>query len=426
MSCCHYTELKFHTNGIDSGISPLSYYWKQAEYLTEKLPTHFPPESWVYDASQQVLEALELGVESSSAAKRNNYIRHVKNRYSQTIPLDTEHINREVKLASRQLKLIKEECPVGLFIHNRVNQRILRSALSKSEKANWPTQYSHKGELELKLDKSTLKDVGGDIAMNILDFKKSNKIQMLQHLKTDQNEKHRFWSNPFGTITGRDKPTGFNLMYVSKNHRKEIIVAEPDSILVLLDYDQEEYLVVSSLANDFDNINEYEKGDLYGSMGGGDLARNEVKIFILAYLYGQRLSVDAIGDKLLHSQMRERFSKIDGFLDRQTIKAFNEGLISSSNWQMHVRAQRTLTIRNWIVQATAASILREACLLLDESNITVVATFHDAILIKCALETETGTTKRASNLMVKASNNILNNASLRVSVEAKFYPKEFI
>tara|TARA_R110001583_G_scaffold173897_2_gene328018 strand:+ start:11291 stop:12577 length:1287 start_codon:yes stop_codon:yes gene_type:complete len=418
---CPLTEARFHSNRKGNTNSVLPYYLGQLKYLAEMKSCKTPPETWHRQACLDVLNKLKICVETPSAIQRYKYVKHTYDRYNSSILLDTSFINKTVSQANETLRRLDLEFSSTLFEHNQVNQNVLRSILPNQLLAKWPKQYSRLGGEELATDKSSLKNVDHDIARAIISFRGAFKAKHLQYLKVDKFGKHRFWANPLGTITGRDKPVGASLMYVPDYFREKLILAEDDHVLILLDYCQQEVLVAASLADDTDNIAEYSKGDFYNSFDADNLSRGKQKKLILGYQFGQRLTVHEMGDTGLHSQLEQRFSKINDYLDNRTTQAYAERLIACDDWQMHVEQQNPLTVRNWPVQATAASILRKACLKLDEAKIPVLAAFHDAVLIKCALNQEQSTIQTASNLMIQASNEILVNASLRVSVASKYY-----
>ena len=421
MSFCPLTEARFHSNGKGNINLVLPYYLGQLKFLAEMKSCKTPPETWHRQACFDVLNKLNVCVETPSAVQRDKYVKHAYDRYRRSILLDTSFINQAVSQANDTLTRLYLEFSSTLFEYNQINQTVLRSKLPTQLLAKWPKQYSKLAGEELATDKSSLKNVDHDIARAIIAFRGALKAKYLQYLKVDKDGGHKFYPNAFGTITGRDKPVGASLMYVPDYYRQKLILADSGYVLVLLDYCQQEVLVAASLANDADNIEECSKGDFYNSFDAGDLSRSEQKKLILGYQFGQRLTVQEMNDAGLHAQLEQRFYKINDYLDNRTTQAYAEKLIACDDWQMHVEQQNPLTIRNWPVQATAASILRKACLKLDEVKIPVLAAFHDAVLIKCALNHEQSTIQTASNLMIQASEEILVNASLRVSVASKYY-----
>jgi hypothetical protein len=421
MSLCPITEARNYLNGKSNAQGALLYLFNQLQHLAEDITCKTPPETWHRQTCIDLLNKLKVCVETPSSDQRYKYVKHANDRYSRSILLDTSFINKTVSEANETLKCLYLEISATLFEHNQVNQTVLRSILPNQLLAKWPKRYSRLAGEELATDKSSLKNIDHDIARAIIAFREALKAKNLQYLKINKAGGHKFWANPFGTITGRDKPVGASLMYVPDYYRQKLMLADSGYVLILLDYCQQEVLVAASLANDIENIAEYIKGDFYNSFNADNLNRGEQKKLILGYQFGQRLTAHEMGDAGLHSQLEQRFSKINNYLDNRTTQAYAERLIACDDWQMHVEQQNPLTVRNWPVQATAASILRKACLKLDEAKIPVLAAFHDAVLIKCALNHEQSTIQTASNLMIQASEEILVNASLRVSVASKYY-----
>jgi DNA polymerase-1 len=84
------------------------------------------------------------------------------------------------------------------------------------------------------------------------------------------------------------------------------------------------------------------------------------------------------------------------------------------------------SVRNFLMQASGAEMLRLACIHLTEAGIRVCAPVHDALLIEAPIEEIDTTIQRAKALMGQASREVLDGFELRTDVEVVRYPQRYM
>src|ERR1035437_5208566 len=86
-----------------------------------------------------------------------------------------------------------------------------------------------------------------------------------------------------------------------------------------------------------------------------------------------------------------------------------------------------LTVRNFLIQATGAVILRVAYILLSASKIKIVAPVHDALMIECDEKVVDKEIEIARKLMCDASEIVLGAGNrLKTDVDIARYPDRYI
>ena len=84
------------------------------------------------------------------------------------------------------------------------------------------------------------------------------------------------------------------------------------------------------------------------------------------------------------------------------------------------------SIRNYLMQANGAEMLRLACIHLTEASIRVCAPVHDALLIEAPLDEVDAVVEQARALMARASLEVLGGFELSTDVEIVRYPDRYM
>jgi len=405
-----HTEIKYLANG--KSLWDLPYSLRAATCLAYDSPRNRPPSNWQQSA---IARYLNLKFETSGAAERLNYVQHCHRRMQAGIPVDVGFIQVESNRLTQLGRELACSLPPSLILNGKVNTQVLKQLLPANVFREWP----RKNQTELCFSNQTLLNVNHDLTRLILAFRQVVAGRIITKLPVDSDGAHRYWAAPFCSATSRDNPVGLCMLYVPARYRERLINPPRGQVLVQLDYQQQEPLIAASLANDTASIIEYGNGDFYQQFRITTATRAQTKKQVCSYLYGKQLSTQSTDEIELVRLLNDRFAKINSYLDEVTRSAFSEKNIRSYDWQMAVPpTSKILSIRNWKVQATGASILRKACLLLDKNKLPVNAAFHDAVLLQLPLHNLNQSIQNAIDLMQQASVSILKNAELRVSIEA--------
>ncbi|MGF1877181.1 DNA polymerase [Photobacterium frigidiphilum] len=278
--------------------------------------------------------------------------------------------------------------------------------------------------------------------------KKSNKsktlMSQLERFKASLNHKHDGdWHSPvvniFGTKTGRDTTSGNALNLIPKLHWEGLLSPPKGYCYVLLDYDQQEPMIAAQKANCTTLLNMYEQGDIYEllikTVTNGELERVRFKKLMLMHLYGA--SIKRIAQELSQPEssvvkwlvvLKKTISPIDYYLDGEAFKVKRKGEIRSLDWRMGITQEiKTLTIRNWPIQATGADIMRRACFNLDKVKLPVLLTNHDSFLVQLEKDKFDHQLRQAKQALTDASAEVLDGSKLKVKVELKIpsYKSEY-
>ena len=84
------------------------------------------------------------------------------------------------------------------------------------------------------------------------------------------------------------------------------------------------------------------------------------------------------------------------------------------------------SLRNFLMQANGAEMLRLACSMLVEAGIKLCAPVHDAVLIEAPLDELEHSITTAQAIMADASARVLDGFRLRSGVEVFRYPERYI
>ena len=409
------TEVRLLANG--NSLRELPYSLRAASCLVNDAPEHTPFEPWRETAIMRHLKSSDAVI-TSGYEQRVQFHQHCLKRMQVGIPVNRKFI-REEKTRLRKLATeVNRYLPADIIASGRICPIALSGYLSASDYKMWPKKLTLSGIAQLCVDTQALLSLNHELAKVLLAYKEVSAGKVITAMKACTDGRHRYWSNHHATITGRDKPVGACFLYLPAKYRESILRPKADMALVQLDYAQQEPLIVAAMAGDRELVQAYEKGDMYELFLTDGNRRDEVKRQVLGYIYGQHQYAESsdIGNLLAHY-----LAKVNCYLTESTARAFSERKIQCYDWQMAVSHQhKVLSIRNWICQATAGSILRKACLLLDKAKLQVVAALHDAVLLYLPIQNLKNSIQHASSLMQRASALILKDAELRVSVEAVY------
>ncbi len=418
-------EATYLLSGQDAAV--LGYEEKIIKFLAESAKQG-PESKWAVDGLNRRLDPLML---SSEVLFRKRAVDDANSCFGRGIPINVHLLAVEQqKLFAIQHELNKE-LPLGLVDgKGDVDNAVLVNQLSLSEHNAWPKKTN--GDLDVSTKALEASKVF--LAKSILKAKKFYRDKKIIKFTLDGDCRHRSYPQPFGTRTGRDRPTGAAFIYLPK-HFRSLVQPNSGTVIVIIDYQCQEPTIAAALSGSRELYNLCYQADLYQSLLDrgkfNGLQRKQVKQLLIAYLYG--ISVAGIAAKFqieyeLASQwtfdMGEILNPIENWLNKTTNQAFKQGEICSLDWRMTVTpSSNRLSIRNWPIQAAGGDILRRACALLADDDISVIYRLHDAVMIEISEENYEKTIRQAEGLMQLASQKVLNGYKLKTEIEQIFLPK---
>jgi hypothetical protein len=251
---------------------------------------------------------------------------------------------------------------------------------------------------------------------------------------------------PFASESSRNATT--RCIVQAPTWTKPIIQAPPGYGLIHADWSQEEFGVAAVLSNDLAAIQTYETGDSYiafavlaglvpldATKTSHPVERDLCKTMTLATQYGQGSRSLAVklgrsqnyAEDLLRAH-RRAFRRLWRWMDDHIGSArWNKKQETLFGWRLIVKPEtKSLTCRNFPVQANAAEILRIAHLFLCESGIRVCVPVHDAFIILALEKDLEDVAEVVRRQMMRASGIVLHGFELRADTQILVHPKRLI
>jgi hypothetical protein len=418
-------EARLTFNGISS--ASLCAADRLCNVMANKNTGIFPPS----DDDKEMLRSYTTGDAVSSAATfRAKVANDAMARYERGVPICNTTRNTFIQdLKTKATSLNAALLPPLIDRQGKIDNGRLKAALPAIIRNNWPTLYN--GDLCLK--EITLQGLDDQYAKHLLTLRKLHAGTTLNAMVVDADNRHRFYPNPFGTSTGREKPYGPALMYLPKCYRT-IIKPEAGKVVVSFDFQQQEPAILACLANDTELMALYQTGDIYQHIAQqgpwSALSRSDVKSMVISFLYGAddftlstTLRVSKAVAREWLRQLRDIFKMHLRWQDLYAHKAYQTNNVSCLDWAMHVGTHTKIrTLKNWPVQAAGADILRRACLALAQAKIDVIFCQHDSIMVEIDAVNYEQTCARVQQLMTDASAKVLSGFRLKTVMDYEAHP----
>jgi DNA polymerase I-like protein with 3'-5' exonuclease and polymerase domains len=215
-----------------------------------------------------------------------------------------------------------------------------------------------------------------------------------------------------------------------------------------IDWSQQELAIAARLSMDKKMQEAYRSGDFYltfakmaravpsdATKESHKAEREQFKTVALGVLYG--LSAEGLARKLcvqpcqgreLLRMHKETFPQFWTWSDAVEMFAMLHGYLETDfGWRIQVGPEvNPRSLRNFLMQAHGAEMLRLACCLATERGITVCAPVHDALLIEGTADEIQETVSRTQQAMREASELVLPGFPLRTEAKIVRYPDRYM
>lgn len=267
-------------------------------------------------------------------------------------------------------------------------------------------------------------------------------------LAVGADRRNRTMLGQFGTVTGRNAYKAGEYIFGQAAWLRALIRAKLGMGVAYIDWGQQEYAVSAILSGDPLMIEAYESGDPYLAFARQCNAvpegatkdshfdiRTLYKQCVLGTLYGMgaktlalRTNRSEIEARWLLQQHRRTYKRFwqwaRGVIDYASLYG---KLWTSYGWETRIVDEiRPTSVQNWPVQATAADMLRLACIICDEKGIRTIGTLHDAILVEFDIEDADSVIQATQAAMAEASRLVLEGFELRSDVKKVVYPGRYV
>jgi hypothetical protein len=270
----------------------------------------------------------------------------------------------------------------------------------------------------------------------------------LQELAVGADGRNRCLLSAFASKTGRNQPSNSRFIFGPSAWLRSLIRPAEGRAVAYVDWSQQELGIAAARSGDGRMQEAYVSGDFYltfAKMAGAVPAnatkrshpaeREQFKTVALGVLYG--LSADGLARKLnvapcrgreLLQMHRATFKNFWSWSDQVEMEGMLGGRLRTVfGWAVHVGPDANpRSLRNFPMQGNGAEMLRLACCLATERDITVCAPVHDALLVEGpedGIEEVVAQTQRA---MREASELVLPGFPLRTDAKVVRYPDRYL
>lgn len=254
---------------------------------------------------------------------------------------------------------------------------------------------------------------------------------LIRHYSLNENQLIYPQYNTISSCSGRILISSPGTQYLKKSKR-DIFCANDGCSLVYFDFRNYEPGIAAGLSGDDEFIKYYNSGDMYSKISldyyGSNEMRKNVKISILAYLYG-----------MSEESLKKYFKKTNDFNPDNVIELLNKFTVfqkwktliikqSKKDFEtvQRVYTRKYLSTKEWkintsavnhVVQSTGSMILKK-CInkIVAVSGVKVLIPMHDAILCELDNNNIDRLKLSVSNLMENTFAEIIKNAKSRVII----------
>src|SRR5215831_12470286 len=292
-----------------------------------------------------------------------------------------------------RLDLIAQSPVSEIYVNGSFSYKAFKEWLKKNEIDGWDvTQKSNR--LVMAEDYLCKVVSVAPVVQPVLDLVLSLKAFKKCPFGVDSGRTHAD-QVPFGAVSGRNAPSGYVL--TAAKLWRWVIQAPEGTALIYCDYSNEEFAIAAFKSGDPNMVEGYALPDVYQSVADQlGVSRKNAKVAMLAIQYGagpKRLE-NSLG--IPYGEARKLFEYhkdtyaiywkwSDAELEKFKAQADGWGLRLKDNDSANI----LLTVRNFPIQGTAASILRRVVIEAAKSDIEIIGPLHDAVLIQApAVEAE--------------------------------------
>jgi hypothetical protein len=282
---------------------------------------------------------------------------------------------------------------------------------------------------------------------------RDGKVEALDYIGSDFRQRPDY--GPYGTQTARNAAKAKSYCFLGAHWLRTLVEPDPGMALVELDFSSQEFFIAGVQGDDLNMQQAYQSADIYmffaqqTGMYPADLpipteeqrseewfrpykqVRNIAKTLTLSMQFGAGpKSVaaavrDATHDLSITDEQGEAWvaDYIAAYADynswvQNLREIYQSGtpLALPGGWRMGRDNPSVISASNLPVQGVGSVILQEACRLMDQAGLVVIATLHDAITIQCQEVDINKTGTMASNLMRQAASNILGIPGMKVGM----------
>jgi hypothetical protein len=235
---------------------------------------------------------------------------------------------------------------------------------------------------------------------------------------------NRYSVMPFGTRTGRNSPSSNRYIFGLPSGLRPLIKPHEGVAIAYCDWSSQEIGIAAALSDDPALLAAFATGDPYISFaisagvpaGQARQVRKVYKTALLGVCYGMgahalaaRIGVDVGSARTLLRQIEQLYPGFWTWCRRVQATANWRGEIVTpfDKWRFQVHSQtKATTVRNFMMQATGASIMRLSAIAATEERLAIGGIIHDAFLLVAAEEDIERDTAHLLEIMSEAAERV--------------------
>jgi DNA polymerase I len=398
-------------------------------------------------ALARLLPAMLPYIDLPRAPLRGRYMAALARMERSGVPIDTETLGR--------LRYHWSDIQDQLIADIDANYGVFEGRTFKTDRfANWlvrnniPWPRLESGRLDLSDDTFREMARAYPAVAPLRELRAALSEMRLSDLAVGRDGRNRTMLSAFRARTGRNQPSNTKFIFGPSVWLRGLIKPPPGYGIAYIDWQQQEFGIAAALSGDPKMMEAYRSGDPYlafAKQAGAAPAdatkathkavRDQFKSTALAVQYG--MGADALAQRIGQPPIRAR-----GLLrlHHETYRVFwrlsdaavDHAMLTGSlhtvfGWQVRVPAvSNERSLRNFLMQANGAEMLRLACCLATERGIEVCAPVHDAALICAPLDCLEADVARMQEAMREASRIVLDGFELGTDVKIVRYPDRYM
>ena len=393
------------------------------------------------------------------------------------LPIDTNLLQKIIKQTPKILDLHKEEVNkhFNFFIPDyqrppikRKNGSIFNYKMTPAHK-DMAAYQAHVESLQIsnfpktktgkyKLDKDTLEEYGywgglealwkyNKTESSLKWFNKENGDGFFDRVGSDNCV--RPYYGIFGTQTGRNAAKAKTFPLAMSSWLRAIIRPDHGKVIIGADFSQQEVYVAAILSKDQNLLNAYNSGDVYlafakqanlvpenATKQTHKLERDLCKATVLGLQFGMgatKLQTKLRLDSGKEVSMERTLELIKAHKDvfstywkwvYNVTNNYKEGnpLVTTDGWTLFCDNPSIPSVRNFLVQANAASITRQAIVIMTEAGLNVLCGLHDAVYVLS--DSPTWHEMVMKDCMELATQRILKEEQTKIRIDFKIISNE--
>jgi DNA polymerase-1 len=390
-----------------------------------------------------------IGMAWAQALHRGSFMSAIAVMEHNGLPVDMEALNalrenweylqgRAIEAAASATGIYRD----GTFSEAAFDAWLLREGI------NWPRLPSGKPEL----DEATFREmVRSYPQVGILhEARQFASGLRAKGLAVGSDGRNRCLLSPFQSKTGRNQPSGARFLFLQSTWMRALLRPSSGLAVAYLDWKSQEFAIAAALSDDAAMMDAYRTGDVYvafliaaemvppGSTKAdcGPL-RDMAKTVVLGTGYGMGAATMAARmgrTRLFAERQLRRFRAVFGIYWRWTERVVDHALQGGAletNFGWRYQPAGTVvpseaSLRNWMMQAHGAEMMRLAAVMADNAGIRILAPVHDAFVIEAAADEIEAESERMREIMVEASRAVLSDKlACDVDIEIVRHPYRY-